>query len=323
MKTLFDDDCPGTIKAVVHSRANALVAAALLSIVLGVRAAEKSRTFATVEEAVTALISATTTKDNNALHAIFGPAGEDLENPDRVQSTNELSTFTASFNQAHRLRRESDSKYILEIGEDAWPFPVPLVKKDGQWFFDTDAGKQELLNRRIGKNELSALEVMRAYVDAQREYASRDRDGDGVLEYAQRIASKPGKTDGLYWPAEVTAEQSPLGPWVAEAQIEGYFGNTNNIPTGPEPFHGYLFKILTRQGGHAPGGKYDYIINGNMIGGFALVAWPAEYGESGVMTFIVNQQGRVYEKDLGTSTAKLVRKMQAYDPDPSWELSPD
>jgi hypothetical protein len=281
------------------------------------------KTFATAEEAVVALISATTTNDKNSLHALFGPAGADLENPDRVQSTNELRNFTTAFNQAHRLLRESDSKYVLEVGSDAWPFPVPIVRKGGRWFFDTAAGKDELLNRRIGKNELSALDVMRAYVDAQREYASRDHDGDGVLEYAQRISSSPGLTDGLYWPPETSSETSPLGPWVGEAQTEGYFGEGRDLVAGPEPFHGYFFKILTRQGSHAPGGKHDYIINGNMIAGFALVGWPAEYGDSGVMTFIVNQQGRVYQKDLGAGTTKTVQHMQAYDPDSSWRLSPD
>jgi len=165
--------------------------------------------------------------------------------------------------------------------------------------------------------------VMRAYVDAQREYAGKDRDGDEVLEYAQKITSSPGQTDGLYWPPELNGETSPLGPLVAEAQGEGYFKQSPAADAGPRPFHGYLFKILTSQGKHAPGGKYSYIINGNMIGGFALMAWPARYGDSGVMTFIVNQQGRVYQKDLGKRTASIVKGMKAYDPDPSWQVSQD
>ena len=297
--------------------------ALLLSLALTTGAAENAKMFATAEEAVSALVAATATKDNSALHALFGRAGVDLENPDRIQSTNELNTFTAAFNQAHRLLRQSESQYVLEVGADAWPFPVPIVKKDGHWFFDADTGKDELLSRRIGKNELSALEVLRAYVEAQREYASRDRDGDDVLEYAQKIASSPGQTDGLYWPTDLNGDLSPLGPWVAEAQREGYFGEPTPIYARPQPFHGYLFKILTRQGRHALGGKYDYVINGNMIGGFALVGWPAEYGESGVMTFIVNQQGRVFQKDLGRNTARIVEKMHAYDPDHSWRVSPD
>jgi len=164
---------------------------------------------------------------------------------------------------------------------------------------------------------------VRGYVEAQREYASQDRDGDEVLEYAQRIASLPGKTDGLFWPTELNGDVSPLGPWVGEAQSEGYFKTAILNDGAPQPFHGYLFKILTRQETHAPGGKYNYIINGNMIVGFGLVAWPAEYGSSGIMTFIVNQQGRVYQKDLGKNTTELVMKMNAYDPDPSWRMSPD
>jgi hypothetical protein len=209
------------------------------------------------------------------------------------------------------------------MGTNSWPFAIPIVQRDGRWFFDTDAGKEELLNRRIGRNELEVLQAMRAYVDAQREYASFDRDGDEVLEYAQRLASSPGTKDGLYWPPDLDGEISPLGPLVAHAQASGYFGDTPIDKFSPQPFHGYLFKILTRQGKHAPGGKYDYVINGNMIGGFALVAWPAEYGDSGIMTFIVNQLGRVYQKDLGANTSKIGRKMSAYDPDDSWHISTD
>jgi hypothetical protein len=197
------------------------------------------------------------------------------------------------------------------------------VKKDGGWFFDTEAGKEEILHRRIGKNELATLQVMRAYVDAQREYASRDRNGDEVLEYAQRLASTPGAKDGLFWPPGQDGEISPLGPLVAQAQGEGYRLEGKGQDSTRQPFHGYLFKILTRQGKHAPGGKYSYLINGHMIGGFALVAWPAEYDESGIMTFIVNQQGRVYQKDLGPKTDKLAAAMKAYDPDKSWSPSSD
>jgi hypothetical protein len=306
-----------------HSGSRALLLASLLSLAVAVGAADTGKTFSTTNEAVSALLAATTTKDDGALDVLFGPARQDLENPDRVQATNEMNAFTAAFQQAHRLVNESESKCVLEVGPDRWPFPIPLVKKDGGWVFDTEAGKEEILRRRIGKNELSTLEVMRGYVDAQREYASRDRDGDQVLEYAQQITSSPGKTDGLYWPPELNGETSPLGPFFADAQAEGYFAQPRASEAGPQPFHGYLFRILTRQGQHAPGGKYNYVINGNMIGGFALVGWPAEYGTSGVMTFIVNQQGRVYQKDLGERTSKIVRKMHAYDPDPSWQLSPD
>jgi hypothetical protein len=292
--------------------------------------ADTGKTFPTPEAAVSALKQATSTENANALREIFGPAAADIQNPDRVQATNEFNAFTSALNETNRLVHESDTKYVLEVGTNAWPFPIPIAKKGGRWFFDTEAGEEEILNRRIGHNELDVLSVMRAYVDAQREYASKDRDGDQVLEYAQKLASSPGKTDGLYWPIELNGEMSPFGPLVAEAQEEGYFGKKSGPGTasspqnkGPEPFHGYYFKILTRQGKHAPGGKYNYIINGNMIGGFAMVAWPAEYGESGIMTFIVNQQGRVYQQDLGENTARIARKMSDYDPDSKWRPSKD
>jgi hypothetical protein len=287
------------------------------------RAADATKSFASPQEAVASLSAAAKAQDQQALRAMFGPAVQDIENPDRVQATNEFFAFSAALDQGTHLAQESTNKWVLEIGTNSWPFPIPIVELDGRWLFDTAAGSEELLNRRIGRNELAVLEVMRAYVNAQREYASRDHDGDEVLEYAQRLASSPGTKDGLYWPPDLDGEISPLGPFVAHAQASGYFGDTPIDKFSPQPFHGYLFKILTRQGRHVPGGKYDYIINGNMIGGFALVAWPAEYGESGIMTFLVNQQGRVYQKDLGPSTAKIASKLDTYDPDKSWQVSTD
>jgi hypothetical protein len=198
--------------------------------------------------------------------------------------------------------------------------PIPIVKKDGTWFFDTLAGKEEILNRRIGEDEATAIGVCRTYVLAQREYASEDRDGSGVLKFAQRIKSTPGTKDGLYWPAGPGEVQSPLGPLVAEARAEGYGGKT--AEGQPQPFHGYRFKVLTAQGPAAPGGAYDYVINGNLIAGFALVAYPAHWGESGVMTFIVNQWGRVYQCNLGEDSAKAAGEMALFDPDPSWTPVP-
>jgi hypothetical protein len=295
----------------------------IVSAPLAVGAAEAGKTFATPEEAASALAAAASAHDTNALRVIFGPAGEDLQNPDRVQATNDLNEFVSAFNQAHRVVRESDARCILEVGDDPWPFPVPLVMQDGHWFFDTEAGKEELLNRRIGRNERLVLESARAYVQAQREYASKDRDGDQVLEYAQKFSSTPGTKDGLYWPSDLDGEVSPLGPLVAEAQAKGYRRKAGAQDATPQPFHGYFFKILTCQGKSAPLGKYNYIINGKMIGGFALVAWPAEYGASGIMTFIVNQQGRVYQKDLGLKTAKIAAEMKSYDPDKTWTISPN
>ena len=299
------------------------VLALALSAPFAVGAAGIGKTFVTPEEAVSALAAATRAKDTNALRVLFGPAAADLQNPDHIQATNDLIEFTTAFNQAQRIVRKSDSQCVLYVGENSWPFPIPIVKKDGQWFFDAEAGKDELLNRRIGDNELSTLEAVRAYVEAQREYAAKDRDGDEVLEYAQKFNSTPGTKDGLYWPPDLDGEISPVGPRVAQAQAEGYRLKSNEQTATPEPFHGYFYKILTRQGEHAPGGKYNYIINGNMIGGFAGVAWPAEYGNTGIMTFIVNQQGRVYQKDLGPKTAKTAAAMKSYDPDKTWTISPD
>ena len=288
-----------------------------------VSAADSGKTFATPEEAVAALVAAASAKDTNAFRVIFGPVGAEIQNPDRVQAANELSAFNVAVSQQQRIVPESETKCVLEIGTNAWPFPVPIVKRNGAWFFDTEAGKDEILNRHIGKNELATLQSVRAYVEAQREYASKDRDGDEVLEYAQKFLSTPGTKDGLYWPPDLAGELSPLGPLVARAQTQGYLAKLREAGAAPEPYNGYFFKILTCQGQHAPGGKYDYIINGNMIGGFALVAWPAEYGKSGIMTFIVNQQGRVYQKDLGENTARTAQKMRAYDADRSWGASPD
>jgi hypothetical protein len=320
MKTLLQIACRSSLR----SLGTALLSRVLLSMAFvlasSAEGTETSKTFATPEEAVASLASAVKSKDGDALRAIFGSGVEDIENADRVQATNEFKAFSAALDQTNSLERESADKYVLEVGENSWPFPIPIVRREGRWLFDTSAGEEEILNRRIGKNELEALGVVRAYVGAQREYASQDRNGDGVLEYAQKLTSTPGQTDGLYWPPDLNGEISPLGPLVAEAQEEGYFAAGADHP---EPFHGYFFKLLKRQGKHAPGGKYDYVINGHMIGGFGLVAWPAEYDESGIMTFIVNQQGRVYQKDLGPKTEKLVRKMKAYEPDPSWALSPD
>ena len=275
--------------------------------------------FSSAEAAVQALTSAAKSKDTNSLHAIFGPMGHELVSPDIVQATNEREVFMDRLTEKINLVRESDSKSVLQLGADAWPFPIPLVKQNGQWFFDSGAGKEEILNRRIGANELGAIAVCHAYVDAQRDYASVDRNGDEVLEYAQQLRSTPGTHDGLYWPAQSGGELSPLGPLIAQTHIEGYRQQNRIMTEDQSPYHGYYFKVLTRQGRDAPGGKYSYIINGHMIGGFALVAWPAQWGNSGVMTFIVNQQGKVYERNLGEKTPKIVALMTEYNPDARWK----
>ena len=283
-----------------HQVASLLVLSLAFGSTVPLRADESGQSFGTPEQAVAALAEAVATTNRPALARLFGPTVEQLVNPDEVQGGLELAEFAEAFQTTNHLVRQTGDRAILLLGQNDWPFPIPLVKQTDGWRFDTAAGIEEILNRRIGRNELDVLRVLRAYVEAQREYASRDRDGDEVLEYAQRLASSPGKMDGLYWPLELTGEMSPLGPLVAYAQGEGYTRDESS-PDEPQPFHGYFFKLLKGQGKNAPGGKYDYIINGNMIGGFALVAWPAEYGESGIMTFVVNQQGRVYQRDLAIS----------------------
>jgi hypothetical protein len=292
----------------------------LLALTLPVRApAAGEQTFAAPQEAVNALVAAATNHDTNVLHSIFGPAGHELISPDAVQATEEYKMFVQHLTEKVRLITNSDSNVTLEIGADGWPFPIPLVKQDGQWFFDTAAGKEEILARRVGRDEIGAINVCNAYVEAQREYAGQDRLGDGVLAYAQFLRSTPGTHDGLFWPTNQPGEElSPLGPLIAQARVEGYHRTAKMLNDEQAPYHGYYFKILTRQGKHAPGGKYNYIINGRMIAGFALVAWPAEWGNTGVMTFIVNQQGRVYQKNLGPKTAKTASAITTYDPDDTW-----
>jgi hypothetical protein len=213
---------------------------------------------------------------------------------------------------------EGDDKATMVIGQEDFPLPIPLVRKDGMWRFDTAAGRDEILFRRIGKNELEAIQSCLAYVDAQNEYTEKDRTGAGVNTYAQRIISQPGKRDGLFWPTSPGEEASPLGELVAQATRQGY-----RAGGGRTPFHGYYFKILTKQGAAAPGGELEYIVRGKMIGGFALVAYPAEYRNSGVMTFLVNHAGTVYQKDLGPDTARLAERMTSFNPDPSWQKISD
>jgi len=293
-----------------------VAALALALPVCGLAADEQ--TFTGPQEAVSALVAAATNHDTNALHLIFGPELQELVSPDVVQATEAFHRFVDRLTDKVQLATNSDSSITLEIGADNWPFPIPLVKQNDQWHFDTAAGKDEILARRIGRDELGAIDVCKAYLEAQREYASQDRLGDGVLAYAQFLRSTPGMHDGLFWPTNSGDELSPLGPLVAQARVEGYHRTAKMLNDEQAPYHGYYFKILTRQGKHAPGGKYNYLINGRMIAGFALVAWPAEWKNTGVMTFIVNQQGKVYQKNLGPKTAKIAACMTAYDPDDSW-----
>ena len=281
----------------------------------------KQPTFASPEDAIKALIDAVKAADHTALHEIFGPAHKDLVTGDKVEDEANFARFSKAITQMCNPALQGDDKIILNIGAENWPFPIPLVKKDDRWFFDTDAGKEEIINRHIGEDEINAIGVCRTYVDAQRQYASKDRDGSEVLKYAQNFKSASGKKDGLYWEAAANEETSPFGPLVAEAREEGYSPGKNG--EGPHPFHGYIFKILTRQGPAAPGGKYNYIINGNMIAGFALAAYPSKWGDSGIMTFVINQQGKLYQRNLGPETGEIARAMLEYNPDKNWAPVPE
>lgn len=276
------------------------------------------KTFASPEEAIKSLIDALRINDTKKLMAIFGPAGKTIIfSGDEVSDKTERENFVKAYEEMNKLETQTDKKKILVVGNQEWPFPFPVVKKAETWIFDTQAGKEELLNRRIGRNELNTIQTCLAYVDAQREYVIKDRDNDKLLEYAQKFLSSPGKKDGLYWETKEGEEPSPLGPFAARAVREGY------TPKGhgdkPTPNHGYFYKILKAQGKNASGGAYDYVVRGRMIGGFALVAYPAEYGTSGIMTFIVNHEGVVYQKNLGKNTGKIAEAMTKYDPDKTWK----
>lgn len=278
-------------------------------------AAVKQKSFASAEEAVKALVAAAKNQDTNELVAIFGSGGKELIfSGDAVADRDRMERFVKSYEEKNSLVKQGDGM-VLVIGKSDWPLPIPVVKKGESWVFDTAAGKEEILNRRIGENELDTIQVVRAIVDAQREYAMKDRDNNGVLEYAQKFLSDPGKRNGLYYETKPGEPPSPLGELVAQARAQGYKSQKDK----PVPYHGYYYKVLKAQGKNAPGGAYDYMVQGKMIGGFALVAYPAEYGNSGVMTFIANHDGVVYQKDLGKNTAKAAEAMTKFDPDKSWQ----
>jgi hypothetical protein len=280
----------------------------------------QERRFNSPEDAVKALVAAVKAGDRGGVDAIFGPEIKELLSGDPKQDSIEFAAFAKAVGQYSHLARKADDRYVLDVGPQNWPMPIPIVLRDGTWFFDTLAGKDEVISRRIGEDETTTIGVCRTYVQAQREYAGEDRDGSGVLKFAQRIRSTHGAKDGLYWHAAAGEDQSPFGPLVAEARAAGYTPKT--AEGQPQPFHGYLFKILTAQGPSAPGGAFSYVINGNMIAGFALVAYPAHWGESGVMTFIVNQWGRVYECNLGEKSAEIAAAMAEFDPDSGWAPVP-
>jgi hypothetical protein len=280
-------------------------------------AATKQRTFASADEAAAALTDAVRARDVKALVAIVGPGSERwLFTGDKVADANDWRIFLSSYEAAHKLEARGEGM-VLEVGTDEWPFPAPIVKHGERWSFDPKAGSEELVNRRVGRNELDAIQSMLAIVDAEREYARMDADQSGSADYARRFLSTPGKKDGLYWPDQAGSPQSPLGPLVAVAASEGY-GKQKPKAGERRPYHGYYYKILTSQGPDAPGGAYDYLVSDKLMGGFAVVAWPASYGVSGVMSFLVNHDGVVYEKDLGKQTQSIASATTRFNPDTTW-----
>lgn len=283
----------------------------------------QQQTFASPEQAEKTLIAAVRAGSTADLIKIFGAEGKKLVfSGDPLADKTGRQKFTAAYAKMNELKTVDGDKAVILIGEDRWPFPIPIVKQGDAWHFDTEAGAQEIIDRRVGRNELNTIQVCRAYVDAQREYASRDRVGSGLLEYAQKFVSSAGKHDGLYWEVNPGEEESPMGPLVARARAEGYSPKDAKGKHKHTPYHGYYYKILTRQGKDAPEGPHDYIVNGHMIGGFALTAFPAKYGDSGIMTFVINHDGIVYEKNLGPQSAATARHMTEFNPDATWKKAP-
>jgi hypothetical protein len=285
------------------------------------KSADTQRVFATPDEAVKALRTAAEARDKAALLEIFGPQYRELSTGDAVLDANNAQHFATAMSEGCNQTKEGDDKITLEVGTNTWPMPIPLVKVDGQWHFDTAAGKEEIINRHIGKDELHAIGVCRAYVTAQKQYAGMNPRSDGEACYALKFKSSTGMKDGLYWPVAANGPASPFGPLVAEAHAEGYGHNKKGA--GPHPFHGYYFRILTRQGKEAPGGKMNYLSKGVLTRGFALVAYPEHWDQSGIMTFIVNQDGKIYQRNFGEKTADIVGAMKEYNPDSAWALVED
>lgn len=276
-------------------------------------AAFAQQTYKTAESAVDALVATAKSGDQKQALIVLGPDGDAIiSSGDKVSDEAVRERFVASYDKKHEIKMEGDNKATLIIGDNDYPFPIPLVREKGKWSFDTEAGRREILARRIGHNELSTIKTCLAYADAQDEYASKDR-GAGVGVYAQRFISEPGKKDGLYWPTTAGEAESPLGALFAQATQQGYHASGEHAP-----YHGYYYKILTKQGANAVGGTADYIVNGKMIGGFALVAYPAEYRNSGVMTFLINYSGTIFQKDLGPNTDEIAEKITSFNPDKTW-----
>jgi hypothetical protein len=281
-----------------------------------IAAPPRQQSFPSPEAGVQALIDATKSNDTKTMLTILGPEAQSFINTgDPVSDRASRARFVQAYEEVHTLVPLGDTQVVLQVGKDAWPFPIPLVKGSTNWRFDSKAGKEEILNRRIGRNELDVIQVCLAYVDAQREYYMRNPQRVALLQYASKFMSTKGKRDGLYWETTAAEPPSPLGPLLVRARSEGY----NPKAGKPTPYHGYYYKMLTGQGPKAPGGAYDYVVRGQMVGGFAMVAYPAKYGSSGIMTFIVNHDGVVYQKDLGPRTAALAKSMTKFNPDETWK----
>lgn len=305
----------------LRHRLFAIVAAIAFAVLAAVPAqtasAPAATGFATADEAVAALIAAITSNDTAALHRILGPGSENLINSgDQYADKSRREAFLDAYTEQHKLVPSGEDRMVLNVGKNDWPMPIPIVKQGTLWSFDTAAGAQEIIDRRIGRNELAAIRVALFYTDAQKDFFERAKQASGAGEYAQRLISTPDKHDGLYWPAAAGELESPLAPLINQAIEEGYPGDI--VAGKPIPYQGYFFRILKAQGENAPGGAKDYIAGGKMTGGFALVAWPASYGVSGIMTLLVDQDDVVFQKDLGEHTAALAGAMTRFDPDISW-----
>jgi hypothetical protein len=274
--------------------------------------------FTSPDEAVNALVAAVKEDNNEEIIKILGNEAKALlDSGDKVEDNADRSHFLKAYEEGHLLEKSNDKKFILAIGKNGWPFPIPIIKENNNWYFDTKVAAQEILNRRVGRNELFTIQSLLAYVEAQQEYYVTNPERNKLLSYADKVLSSPNKRDGLYYPVEKGEHLSPLGALFAKAQQSGYLKNDKQ--TGPEAYHGYYYRILKGQGPNAPGGTADYVVKGKMLGGHAMIAWPDEYGNSGIMTFIVNQEGKIYQKDLGPETDKLVPKIMKYDPDKTWK----
>lgn len=306
-----------TFSSSAARRLGRMLCLCLIGLLAGVSVANGQERFKSPDEAVAALVSAVRASNFSQLHAILGLHGREIiSSGDRVADAGDRQRFLSSYDAKHSITEKGDGATLV-VGNDDFPFPIPIVRVDGRWKFDAEAGRKEILFRRLGRNELSAIQASLAFFDAQYEYAAKDRTGAGQGTYAQRIVSKPGAKDGLYWATTQGEEPSPLGELAAEAAAEGYeAGQTRR------PFHGYYYKILKRQGPAATGGAADYVVGGKMIGGFGLLAYPAEYGRSGIMSFIINHAGTVYQKDLGPGTSRAAARMRTFNPDSTWEKVP-